>query len=351
LYNFDALSARLKCIEIFKLFARLRRQNCTKSSLIDKSKIASSYYYKHLDQKSFLRCFLLVIPVIGNIIVGIYDFSKKKHDDNVVDDNVKDPIKVPQIDTLNISLDDTAGINSVQQNKDIKPYSILGQKALGFARKKLKEHPELAPRKFSSGYNSDETNQPINQEIALLTTLYWDVAFKNFKNLMKQNKENPWSNQEVIQAADECMKIAYAISNLTLDDLKLFTETLSSKGDNRTYAKALTRQDSYQYRTFYHCTNAYHWLRGEIAWRTNSHNKDQGGLFHPRSISETHASAFYQKGTIQNSWHELYNNYCDRVRLYVNEEELQRADNRHFMWTKKDTGVKSFSSAPDTQPT
>ena len=30
--NFDVLSARLKNIQILKLFARLRRQNCTKSS-------------------------------------------------------------------------------------------------------------------------------------------------------------------------------------------------------------------------------------------------------------------------------------------------------------------------------
>lgn len=244
----------------------------------------------------------------------------------------------------------TAGINSVQQNKGIKPYSTLSQETLEFARKKLQEHPKLVPQKFSAGWNGpDKTNQPINPEIALLTTLYWDVTFKNFENLMKQNKENPWSNQEVIQAADECMKIAYAISNLTLDDLKSFTETLSSKGDNRTYAKALTQQDSYQYRTFYYCTNAYHWLRGEIAWSKNPW--DEEGLFQPESISKAHASAFYQKGTIQNSWNELYNNYCDRVRLYVNEKELQSADNRHLTWTKKDTGMKSFTSVPDTQPT
>lgn len=246
----------------------------------------------------------------------------------------------------------TTGINSIQQNISIKPYSNLGQEALEFARKKLQEHPELAPYKFFAGwYDPDTTNQPINSEIALLTTLYWDVAFNSFENLMKQNKDNPWSNQEVIQAADECMKIAYAISNLTLDDLKPFTEALSSEGDNRTYAKALTQQDSYQYRTFYYCTNAYHWFRGEIGWKTNPWDKNEEGLFGPQSISGAHASAFYQKGTIQNSWNELYNNYCERVRLYVNEKELQSADNRHFTWTKKDTGIKSFSPVPDTQPT
>jgi hypothetical protein len=239
--------------------------------------------------------------------------------------------------------------HTVQQNKSLQPYPILGQKALDFARKKLKEHPEIAPKKFSARGGSAKTNQPTNPEIALLTTLYFDVAFKNFKELIKQNKVNPWNNQEVIKAADECMKIAYAISNLTLDDLKSFTDTLSSRGDNRTYVEALTRQDSYQYRTFYYCTSAYHWLRGEIAWSTDSRNNE--GLRKPHSISKAHANAFYQKETIQNSWNELYNNYCDRIRLYVNEEELRSTENRHFTWTQKDIGIKSFRSTPDSLPT
>lgn len=245
----------------------------------------------------------------------------------------------------------SVGINSVQQNKSVKPYSDLGQQALDFARKKLEAHPEIAPQKFSAGwYGPANTNQPINTEIALLTTLYWDVSFKNFENLMKQHKENPWNNQEVLQAADECMKIAYAISNLTLDDLKSFTEKLSSKGDNRTFAKALTQQDSYQYRTFYYCTDAYHWLRGEIKWSMAPYSYKEG-LFPSHPISEAHANTFYQKGTIQHSWNELYNNYCDRVRMYVDENELRLADNRHVNWTKKDTGIQSFRPVPDTRPT
>jgi hypothetical protein len=257
--------------------------------------------------------------------------------------------RASHVETVN--LQDTS-IKSVQENKGIKPYPKIGQEALQFARKKLKEYPEMTPYRFSAGWNGpDKTHQPTNPEIALLTTLYWDVAFKNFEELMKQNKANPWEdNQEVIKAADECMKIAYAISNLTLDDLQSFTKARSSQGDNRTYAQALTKQDSYQYRTFYYCTNAYHWLRGKIAWSTNPWNEEEEGLFQPQSISEAHANVFYQKGTIQNSWNELYNNYCDRVRLYVDEQELQSADNRHFNWTKKDVSVKSFRSSPDTQP-
>ncbi len=251
------------------------------------------------------------------------------------------------------------GVNAVQQNKDIKPYSKLGREALEFARKKLEEHPEITPTQFGSGWNGvNGTNQPVNQEIARLHTLYWDVVFKNFEDLMKQNKDNPWSNQDVINAADECMKISYAISNLTLDDLKAFTENLlSNKREKRTYAEALAKQDSYQYRTFYDCTNTYHWFRGGITWGTlpcwNDDDENEEGLIFPRGhvIAPTHAEPFYEKGTIQNTWNSLYNDYCDRVRLYVKEDVLRKADNRHANWTKKDTGVKSFSRVPDTMPT
>lgn len=83
-------------------------QKCIVLPLTDNSKIASNYYCKRLDQKSFLRCFLLVIAVI---VVGIYDFSMKKTVDNAVDNHVdgaevKGPIKTSQIDPPDISLND-----------------------------------------------------------------------------------------------------------------------------------------------------------------------------------------------------------------------------------------------------
>lgn len=250
----------------------------------------------------------------------------------------------------NVNLQAT-GVNSVLQNKEIKPYSVLGQEALAFARKKLEEHPDIKPFRFSAGsrgYNN--THQPVNPEIALLTTLYYDIFFKNFEDLMKQNKENPSINQDVINAADALMKIAYAISNLTLDDLKSFRDKLSVKGVKRTYAKALTEQDSYQYRTFYFCTSIYHYLRGQFRWSQDPQNNEREILRFAGYPSASHVTPFYQKGTIQNSWNRLYNEYCDRVRLYVDEEQLRLADSRYFNWTKKDTGVTTFTSIPDTRP-
>lgn len=245
-------------------------------------------------------------------------------------------------------------VDSVLSTYPVKPYTHAGQAALTFAREELARHPEITPFAFAAGWNNaQDTNQPINQEIALLYNLFWDVSFTRLEEAIKLNGENPWSQMSVLEAADDCMKIGYALSSLTLDDLQAFAEALATnKGEIRSYSQALTRQDSYQYRTYFCCTQAYHWIRGEIKWRVYPRNPDGGELnFSNEGPNESHAVRFYQNRTTQNEWNRLYNDFCDRVRLYVDENELQRADNRHFTWTKKDVGVSSFKKAPDSLPT
>lgn len=234
-------------------------------------------------------------------------------------------------------------VNSILQNQ-------LVQETLEFARRTLEESSAIATQ-FSAGWSGpSETNQPINQDIARLTTLYLN-ANKNFTNVLKQNKEDPWSTPEVINAADELMKISFSIGVLTLEDLQPFTENLASKGENRSYAKALTEQDSYQYRTFYYCTTVYHMLRGAIAWGASPRDPQKESLIYPRPIPTTHSNLFYQNGTIQNSWNVLYNQYCDLIRQYVTEEELRSSDSRHANWTQKDIDASSFQARPDSRPT
>lgn len=93
-------------------------------------------------------------------------------------------------------------------------------------------------------------------------------------------------------------------------------------------------------------------IRGAIKWGINPRNVNEDGLFYPRGpLSPAHSRLFYEQGTIQNSWNTLYNEYCDRVRMYVTDEELEAADNRHVKWTKKDTGVETFCPIPSTKPT
>ncbi len=192
----------------------------------------------------------------------------------------------------------------------------------------------------SKTYN---TFQPVNREIATLATSYFD-HIATFKTALKAYQNNhPWDQEEVLQAADLLMQTAYKVSCLTLEDLKPFTETLIEYGHHeRTYAQALTKQDSYQIHTSYYCTNVYHWIRAGIFWDGNE-------VRYP-TVSEAYAHRFYKEGTRENSWNALYNDYCDQLRVYVNEEDLRKADERLANWTVKDTESKIFIGVPDKQP-
>lgn len=221
--------------------------------------------------------------------------------------------------------------------------SSNGREALAFAKQKLAENSKVEPTKFMG--------QPINPDIARLVTIY-DENQRLFCVLLRKHPEdNPWADHKVISSADALMKLSFAISALTLEDLA--RSIRKSTHTPRTNAEFLTFQWSYQYRTFYFCTNVYHWCRGALRWepvrRVYCFHRD------PRTDADctppSHAGPFYQEGTVQHSWRALYNEYCALVRRYVDEAELRRADQRHVLWTMQDTRVELFEHTPTTQPT
>lgn len=241
-------------------------------------------------------------------------------------------------------------------------HSLKGQEALTYARHLLAQYPDIQSARLKQ--------EPVNEEISKLVTLLWDVCWKEFEEAHKTNKVQPWAQRTVREAADNCMKVAYAISCLTLEDLQAFNErnkndsprvnaeSLKRVGaqctsDEASFIDALTRQDSYQYRTYFYCTQMYHSLRGGIAWSAPPWNDQKpAGLYLPKDpVDSTHFQDYYTQGTLQNSWNQLYNEFCDHVEMYVPLEALKKGDKRFFTWIKKDTGPQSFKAVPDTLPT
>jgi|GEM_PF-4640308 len=47
-------------------------QKCVVLPFINEETIASNHYWKHINEKSYVRCFVLIVPVIGNIFIGIF---------------------------------------------------------------------------------------------------------------------------------------------------------------------------------------------------------------------------------------------------------------------------------------
>ncbi len=240
--------------------------------------------------------------------------------------------------------------------------SLEGKQAIDFAREQLKKYsrelPILKPYDETSEipvwrvnwYECSAYLQPVNKEITLLTVLYNEVFRKKFLDVLKNNVEDPWHQESVIDAADKCMKIAYAIGVLTLDDLESFNKKLVNgifiidTSKVRSSAKALVNQDSYQYRTFYFCTTIYHWIRGQVVY-----SPAKGDITYPEE--KYLGFPFYIEGTKQNSWRILYNEYCQGIRLCASEEELSKEDSRAVIWTQEDTQPKTFSLDLGTQPT
>lgn len=243
-----------------------------------------------------------------------------------------------------------------------RDYPVVGKAAIQFAREQIKVHADVVAQPFDKDY------QPINSEITKLKTLYWTVYWKNLQETFAKHasQEKPWEQPEVENAVEACMKIAYTIGCLTLEDLKPFTDQIPKESAEWwTNQRALVRQDSYQYRTFYYCPRLYHMVRGAYAWAQNPHRDNNDLKTNPfgfynrsevlpkdkQSIDQQYAQFFYTQTKVQNTWNELYNDYCDRIRMYVAEDDLREEDSRHVNWTRKDTELVHFIAWPGNLPT
>lgn len=254
----------------------------------------------------FIRIANLAIPLfaLGSVVAAAYySFSGKK-----LDTQLKPMTEIPSV----------------------------GQAAIAFAQNLLRTNPDVKPSQFSTA--ADNTHQPVDPNIAKLTKLFHNESTR-FRAIAKTlektlDEDNRFNNSDFLTAADNVIKLAYAIGVLTLQDLDASVEKLKTANITRTKADALAIQDSYQYRTYYFLTTAYH------RFRSNDSSNP----------APAHAALFYQPGTKQHEWNQLYNDFCDRVRMYVTEADLQRADNRHYKWTIKDTGVRTFDHEPTTVP-
>lgn len=223
--------------------------------------------------------------------------------------------------------------------KPMAPIPPAGEAAIAFAKQQLAANPNVKATKFLAPWTGAQTLQPVSVEIAQLNALYAEIEKEALALWRDSQPETRMNNPQLVEAVDKWIKLAYTLSVWTLQDLDAYVQQNPTWKEYqqdvpRTKAKALTLQDSYMYRTYYYATRVYHYLR-------SNGNQD----------SPAHSALFYTKGTKQNEWNQLYNDFCDRVRMHVTEADLQRADNRHYTWTKKDTGVASFHHEPDTLPT
>ena len=224
-----------------------------------------------------------------------------------------------------------SGTKIATKLKPMTPIPPLGQAALTFAQDQLRANPSVKCVKFSTPLAQVSTYQPVNKDIAALTTLFWEEETRFNNILEKVPAEGRLSDEHFMNSADRLMKLGYAIGVLTLQELDAFVDQLKTINITRTKAQALAIKDSYQYLTYHFTTISYHFLRSN-----GNRNPDPA-----------HAALFYTQGTKQNEWNQLYNDFCDRIRMYVTEANLQKANNHLYKWTTKDTNLQTFSPEPN----
>jgi hypothetical protein len=57
-------------------------QKCVILQFIRAGTIINNPYYHHLQKKSFLRCVILLVPILGKVAVDLYDFSIKTEEED-----------------------------------------------------------------------------------------------------------------------------------------------------------------------------------------------------------------------------------------------------------------------------
>jgi hypothetical protein len=231
-------------------------------------------------------------------------------------------------------------LSAISADKSKEVYPDFGKEALDFARKALTDKPEYIGKPHPDKLSV--LHSPLNPGIGALTHLFWKDSFIKFTALLQKQGKDAWKNEDLLKAADECMKIAYSISNLALDELEAVKQLQHPKG-GISNAKFLANLESYHSDIFYFNLYIYHWMRGAAEWRENSSSEDRKILyFSDDPPFQEHITPFYRDGSRQSNWRALYNHYCERLKRSYDERELNKLDSRYYRIVNPDLSPELF---------
>jgi hypothetical protein len=260
--------------------------------------------------------FTLAIPLLIYSFLRCSASSSTQTEENAPQNLTKAVQSPTQIDQLQKSVKNPSltDLNLLQETVDSSAspnLSPLQEAALNKAYQLLKENPATTSFDFLSNYNS-RVYGPLNPDISRMTQLYCNIL-EDFTLLMSAGIDS----QKLLNIMDDLMNLAFAISYLTLKELPAYIEAraggdgferLSPKPSTsriRTSADTINSQDSYVNCTIRRCHIVYSYLRGACQW-----SKEHKKLMLIPDVPKEHQDLFYQAGTLQNSWRELHNEFC-----------------------------------------
>lgn len=257
---------------------------------------------------------LTVPPFLGWLILKAFksppDADKKPH---------KNQPSQTSVDQTN----KTGSIPLPRKQDCSTDYPIVGKEALAFAEEQLKTLSIPEDCDFWWFHLGKTTLLPekLKKLVYLLELNFTEL--RNYITPYYRQKGvtgeigDPWIDEDVKNAANKCVQIAYAIS------IQAF-ENLIKESKPQTYLTNLTNNHSYYRITFFYLPLYYELTRREYNYY---HDTDYNNAVvlgpAPKTIRLKHQSLFYKNGTIQNRWNTLYNHYCDVVHNYIKKNVLQ----------------------------
>ncbi len=177
---------------------------------LDRQTVENSHYYRHLKRKDDVRCVILLIPILGNILITLYDFSKREYTDP---DTLLSAIKAAAPDTPNNIdylkqadpelLDDEGFIGEVMKEIDINAFQ--------FASDRLQQHPELLETTFIAIVSKDGMKLRDYSEKSKENPRIVTAAFKQNRDSLQEAKALRKDKDFVISLLDETVDLPLLI--------------------------------------------------------------------------------------------------------------------------------------------
>jgi hypothetical protein len=193
----------------------------------------------------------------------------------------------------------------------LKNYSHNCQQVILKAVARVQNEGIDKPKKFAGRPVPEKTHQPVNSQITYLEALY-QRDFDYFSAALKQFHPDPWRDNAVRNAAKQLVETSYTECCLALEDVDEFLEKLTNV-DNPLISKEelFTSNKYYVFETIFRLPDVYRWTRGRVV-----HNETENAPFRfPTQVNQS-PDPYHESGTLEHSWKELYNDYCDRIRKY-----------------------------------
>jgi len=198
-------------------------------NLIDETEIMDSHYYSHVQDKSLVRCIVLLVPILGNIVIGLLDYLDRNSfapqpDPALenIEENKGPIVRSEKRLVIDLVLENPMELQSVKEeyknDYDIVLAAVKADGlALQFASEELRNHFDIVwaavdcdglALEFASKELQD------NEEIVLKS---FPVKFGSInKSPLQFASERLQSKKEVVLEAIKVKAIAFLSANISL---------------------------------------------------------------------------------------------------------------------------------------